>query len=92
MAVVEALAAGVAVLTTPVGVIGEILRDGETALLVPPGDVPALTAALARLVSDPSLRTRIGQAGHAVFRAELDVAVTARQMFAICADAAGAGA
>jgi glycosyltransferase involved in cell wall biosynthesis len=92
MAVVEALAAGVPVLTTPVGVIGELLTDGQTALLVPPGDVPALTAALLRLVSDPALRTRIGEAGHAVFRAELDVAVTARQMLALYADAAGAGA
>jgi glycosyltransferase involved in cell wall biosynthesis len=91
MAVAEALAAGVAVLTTPVGVIGEILRHGENALLVPPGDVPALTEALLRLVSDPALRARIGQAGHAVFRAELDVAVTARQMFALYADAATAG-
>jgi glycosyltransferase involved in cell wall biosynthesis len=91
MAVVEALAAGVAVLTTPAGVLGEMLRHGETALLVPPGDVPALTDALVRLVSDASLRVRIGQAGHAVFRAELDVAVTARQMFALYADAATAG-
>jgi glycosyltransferase involved in cell wall biosynthesis len=88
MAVAEALAAGVPVLTTPVGVISEILRHGENALLVPPGDVPALTEALVRLVSDPALRTRIGEAGHAVFRAELDVAVTARQMFALYADAA----
>jgi glycosyltransferase involved in cell wall biosynthesis len=91
MAVAEALAAGVPVLTTPVGVIGEILTDGQTALLVPPGDVPALTEALLRLVSDPALRARIGKAGHAVFRAELDVAVTARQMFALYADAATAG-
>jgi glycosyltransferase involved in cell wall biosynthesis len=92
MAVVEALAAGVPVLTTPVGVIGELLTDGETALLVPPGEVPALTGALVRLVSDPALRSRIGQAGHAVFRAELDVAVTARQMLALYADAARPGA
>jgi len=90
MAVVEALAAAVPVLTTPVGVIGELLTDGQTALLVAPGDVPALTAALVRLVGDPSLRARLGQAGHAVFRAELDVAVTARQMFALYADAARA--
>jgi glycosyltransferase involved in cell wall biosynthesis len=91
MAVVEALAAGVPVLTTPAGVLGELLTDGQTALLVAPGDVPALTQAIVRLVSDASLRARIGQAGHGVFRAELDVAVTARQMFALYADAAAAG-
>jgi glycosyltransferase involved in cell wall biosynthesis len=87
MAVVEAMAHGVAVIATPVGALPEILCDSKNAILVPPGDVSALTAALVRLIDDPALRRRLGQAGHAVFLAELDVAVTARQMFALYASA-----
>lgn len=41
----------------------EIVRDGETGLLVPPRDAPALAAALRRLVGDPALRLRMGRAG-----------------------------
>ena len=90
MAVVEALAHGVAVIATPVGAVGEILHDGKDALLVTPGDVAGLTQALVRLLDDPALRGRLAAAGHDVFRAELDVAVTARQMFALYAGAARA--
>jgi glycosyltransferase involved in cell wall biosynthesis len=88
MAVVEAMAHGVAVIATPVGALPEILRDSQNAILVPPGDVPALTEALVRLIDDPALRARLAQAGHAAFRAELDVAVTARQLSALYARAA----
>ncbi|CAM3357847.1 glycosyltransferase family 4 protein [Tsukamurella hominis] len=59
MALLEAMAAGLAPLTTPVGAIPDAITDGEDGLLVPPGDVPALSAALARLVEDPELRNRI---------------------------------
>jgi glycosyltransferase involved in cell wall biosynthesis len=90
MAVVEAMAQGVAVVATPVGALPELLCDSQNAILVPPGDVAALTEALIRLIDDVALRTRLGRAGHAVFLAELDVAVTARQMFALYAKAARA--
>ena len=90
MAVVEAMAHEVAVIATPVGAVGEILHDRVNALLVAPGDVAGLTKALVRLVDDAGLRGRLAAAGHDVFRAELDVAVTARQMFALYAGAARA--
>ena len=48
------------VVTTPVGAIGDLVRDGENGLLIEPGDVDALTAALAQLAGDVALRARLG--------------------------------
>jgi glycosyltransferase involved in cell wall biosynthesis len=90
MAVVEAMAHGLAVIATPVGVLSEILVNEINALVVPPGDIAGLTEALVRLIDDAALRRRLGQAGHALYLAELDVAVTASQMFRLYAGAAGA--
>ena len=58
---VEAMAAGVPVVASRVGGIPDVVADGETGLLVPPGDVPAFAAALRRLVADPALRARLGR-------------------------------
>jgi len=51
----------VPVVSTPVGAIGELVRDGDTGLLVPPQDAQALAAALARLEEDAALRARLAQ-------------------------------
>jgi glycosyltransferase involved in cell wall biosynthesis len=61
-ALVQAMLCGLACVTTAVGAIPEAARDGETALVVPPQDVEALAAALARLAADPALRERLGHA------------------------------
>jgi glycosyltransferase involved in cell wall biosynthesis len=42
----------------------EVLNDGETALLVRPGDPAAMSAAIRRLRADPALRDRLGDAAH----------------------------
>ncbi|CCH86534.1 Glycosyltransferase [Modestobacter italicus] len=55
----EAMAAGLPVVASDVGGIPEVVRHGETGLLVPPGDVAALAAALDRLVADPGLRDHL---------------------------------
>jgi glycosyltransferase involved in cell wall biosynthesis len=57
--VVEALAVGTPVVATAVGGVPELVRDGENGLLVPPGDVEALAAAIRRLVEEPGLRDRM---------------------------------
>jgi glycosyltransferase involved in cell wall biosynthesis len=59
---VEAMACRLAVVTTPVGAIPTIVEDGFNGLLVPPGDSAALRAALVRVLDDPGLRARLGDA------------------------------
>jgi glycosyltransferase involved in cell wall biosynthesis len=58
----EAMAHGRPVVAAAVGGLRDLVVDGETGLLVPPGDVPALRAALERLLADPQLRRRLGTA------------------------------
>ncbi len=58
----EAMAFGRPVVASAVGGLLDLVRDGETGLLVPPRDPPALRAALDRLLADPELRRNLGQA------------------------------
>jgi glycosyltransferase involved in cell wall biosynthesis len=58
---VEAMAAGRPVVATRVGGIPEVVEEGRTGLLVPPGDVPALAAALDRVLHEPGLAERLGR-------------------------------
>ncbi|HTS55553.1 MAG TPA: glycosyltransferase family 4 protein, partial [Burkholderiales bacterium] len=60
-AIMQAMACGIAVVSTPIGAILEILHDGETGLIIPPEDVPALRAALLRLEEDAALRERLAR-------------------------------
>jgi glycosyltransferase involved in cell wall biosynthesis len=61
-ALMQAMSCGLPCITTAVGAIPEIARDGETSLVVTPQDVGAIAAALNRLLADPALRDRLGQA------------------------------
>ncbi len=60
---VEAMALGRPVVATRVGGIPAVVADGETGLLVPPGDPPALGRAVSQLLKDPGLSQRMGEAG-----------------------------
>lgn len=61
----EAGAHGLPVVAHAIGGVPEAVLDGETGLLAAPGDQAALTAAFARLLGDPALRRRLGEAGRA---------------------------
>ena len=61
-AVLEAMAAGLAVVATRVAAVPEMIVDGETGLLVDIGDVTAIRDAIARLIQDAPLRLRLGAA------------------------------
>jgi glycosyltransferase involved in cell wall biosynthesis len=62
----EAAAAGLPVITTDVGALGEAVRAGESGFVMSVGDGAALRSALLQLASDASLRHRMGRAGHAL--------------------------
>jgi colanic acid/amylovoran biosynthesis glycosyltransferase len=59
----EAMAWGRPVVASAVGGLVDVVEDGVTGLLVPPGDVAALRVALMRLLGDAGLRTKLGTAG-----------------------------
>jgi glycogen(starch) synthase len=61
----EAAARGVPVVATSVGGLREVVVDGETGTLVPPGNPAALAAAIAPYLDDRALRARVGAAAHA---------------------------
>ncbi len=59
--VIEAMSVGKAMVGSRAGGIVDLIEDDETGLLVPPGDVDALGAALKRLIDDSDLRERLGR-------------------------------
>jgi starch synthase (maltosyl-transferring) len=69
-AVAEAMAAGLAVVATKASSIPEIVVDGETGLLFPPGDADALAAAVETYLGDPERRARDGARGRERVRTE----------------------
>jgi glycosyltransferase involved in cell wall biosynthesis len=83
---IEALAAGLPVLSTTVSGIPELVT-GEVGVLVPPRDPEALAEALAGLLLDPERRRRLGAAGPALVRRSFDVATSAAQMARLFAGA-----
>jgi glycosyltransferase involved in cell wall biosynthesis len=66
----QALACGVPLVTADTPASNELLIDGESALLVPPGDPAALAEALRRLAADPALLRRLADGGLAAYRAQ----------------------
>ncbi len=75
MSVLEAMAEGLTIVATPVGSVPDAITDGETGLLVPPGDDAALAGALARVIDDPTLRRNLGVGARSRWERQFDIAV-----------------
>jgi glycosyltransferase involved in cell wall biosynthesis len=72
-AILEAMAAGLPVIATPVGGIPEVVRDGENGLLVPTNDHKALAEAILKLRQDETLRVELGKQAQKWVREHHDV-------------------
>jgi hypothetical protein len=86
IASIEAMAAGLPVAVTDVGGVSDIVVDGETGFLLPPGDDRALGRALATLVDDEALRRRLGDAARERAVARFDARDSATRILAIAAN------
>ena len=84
--VLEAMEAGVPVIGTRHAGIGEAVEDGRTGLLVPPGDVAALTAALRRLADQPQAARTMGAAARRVALEKFDAVAQSRRLEQILCD------
>lgn len=80
LAVMEALSAGLPVITTAVGALPEAVAHGETGWIVPPDDVVALAEAIGTLATDARLRTRLGRTAREVACARFDAATNYKRL------------
>jgi glycosyltransferase involved in cell wall biosynthesis len=81
MAVIEAMAAGKPVVATAVGGVPDIVVEGETGFIVPPGDDAAMAHRLGQLLADEELRGRLGRRAREVARARFHAEQIARRYY-----------
>ena len=79
----EAMAHGLPVVATAAGGIPDKVVDGESGRLVPPGDVPALAAAIAEVARDPERRRRLGARGRELVLERFGWPALARRTIAV---------
>jgi glycosyltransferase involved in cell wall biosynthesis len=83
LTVVEAMAAGVPLVATRAGGIPELVEEGKTGLLVPPGDARALADALRRLLRDDRLRASMGAHGRVAAQRRFSMERAAVDLYAL---------
>ena len=86
--ILEAMATARPIVSTRLAAVPEIVRDGESGLLVAPGDVKGLANALELLLRDPQLRARFGATGRRNVEVKFDVDKTAPQLLELVEAAA----
>lgn len=91
MVLSEAGAASMAVISTDIAGIPEIVRDGDTGLLVPPGDAVALAVAMRRLAEDPDERLRFGARAQEHVSEHFDSEANAHRLVELIAETSRAG-
>jgi glycosyltransferase involved in cell wall biosynthesis len=89
VAIIEAMEAGLAIIATKVGGIPEMIQHGINGILVTPGDVTELTAALDKLLSDSSYRWQLGQSARKTYIARYSEAQVMPQFEAIYKELCG---
>lgn len=78
VSLLQAAAAAVPVVTTRAGGLPEAIQEEKTGILIEPGDIPALTTALKRLIDDGDLRHTLGSAGRKRIMSDFSVETMAR--------------
>jgi glycosyltransferase involved in cell wall biosynthesis len=86
----EALACELPVVATRLSGTPELVKDGETGLLVPPADAGALAGAIERLLRDPALRERLGRAGRQHVLAEFELRANSEKLYEMFMDGSAA--
>ena len=86
----EYMAAGLPVVASSCGDLDPLLRDGESAVRVPPGDVGSLASALGRLAADPGLRRRLGEAARRIAVEHLSLAGSTDRLLRLLEQVRGA--
>jgi len=83
----EAMAAEVAVVATRIAGIPELVEDGISGFLVPPGDVAAVADRVEELLNDSALRSRLGQAGRRKVEQEFNISTEAERLYRVLTSA-----
>jgi colanic acid/amylovoran biosynthesis glycosyltransferase len=78
--IMEAMAAGLPVISTPLGGVPEMIDDGANGELVPEGDPVAIAAAIERLFDDPQRARRLGDRGRQIAREKFSIETSARRL------------
>jgi glycosyltransferase involved in cell wall biosynthesis len=89
IAILEAMACALPVISTRVGGISELVRENETGILVDPDDCPALAQALERLARDPDERERFGRKGAERIASHFSADEVARRMLCLYEELVG---
>lgn len=84
---IEALSCGLPVIGTDTGATRELVRSGQTGVLIPVGDAGALAQAMQSLIDDPGLRLRMGQNGRELIEQHYSAAVNVPRILQVMKDA-----
>ena len=79
MGLLEAMASCLPIVATDVGDVSNLVRDGETGFLVPPGDLGQIENGIIKLLRDSSLRDRFGAAGRTLVAREFSAEAMTKQ-------------
>ena len=80
---IEAMACRKPVISTAVDQVPELVQDGVSGILIPPGDVQALCEAIERLATDPALRQRLGEMGRSAIEKRFSLRQAVKQYAAV---------